>query len=71
MDQRLARVAAEIHADWIIDRRYAASAELRHHRLLAPNTDENRIAPCDGAAGGGEGGAGGRVGSGGGGVGRS
>ena len=30
MDQRLARVAAEIHADRIVDRRHAASAKLGH-----------------------------------------
>src|SRR6478752_911109 len=74
MNQGLARVAAEVHADWVIHRRHAASAKLGHHLLLAPNTDENRIAPWDGAAaGGGEGGGWGvgRSGSGGGGAGRS
>ena len=64
MHQRLAGIAAEIHADGIIDRRHAASAMPGHaHRLLVPKTEENRVAPCDGAGGaggGGGGGAGGR-----------
>ena len=53
MDQRLARIAAEIHADRIIDSRDAASAMLRHdQRLLVPKTEEKRRAPCVDPAGG-------------------
>ena len=78
--QRLARIAAQIHADRIVDRRHAFSAMLAHQRLRVPNTEEKRAAPCcvagaDGGAGGG-GGAGrggsaaaGRAGCGAGGVG--
>ena len=47
---RLARIAAEIHADGIVDRRHAASAMLGHLSASWPNTDENRVAPCAGAA---------------------
>src|SRR5436305_10703715 len=68
MDQRLAGVAAEIHADGIVDRRHAASAMRCHgQRLLVPKTEENRVAPCEGACGrGGEGGeVGGEAGGGG------
>src|SRR5882672_4650907 len=68
MNQRLAGVAAEIHADGIVDRRNAASAMRCHsQRLLVPKTEEKRVAPCDGACGrGGEGGAvGGGIGDGG------
>jgi hypothetical protein len=81
MDQSLARVAAEIHADRIIDGRDAATAMLGYdQRLLVPKTDEKRGAPCvdpagDAAGGGGAlpgGGAGGAVyGGGAAGVGRS
>ena len=58
MNQRLAGVAAEIHADGVVDRRHAASAMRCHgQRLLLPKTEEKRVAPCDGACGrGGEGG---------------
>ena len=60
MHQRLARIAAEIHADGIVDRRDAASAMPGHgQRLLEPNTEENRIAPCEGGCGAGAGGTGG------------
>src|SRR5277367_6112448 len=68
MDQRLARIAAEIHADRIVDGGDAASAMLGHdQRLLVPETEEKRAAPCvdpagDRAGGGGAlrgGGAGG------------
>ena len=58
MNQRLARIAAEIHADRIIDGRDATPAMFGHcQRLLVPKTEEKRGAPCvepdDGAAGGG------------------
>src|SRR6478735_5251856 len=57
MNQRLARVAAEIHADGIVDRRNAASAMRCHGQRLLVKTEEKRVAPCDGACGrGGEGG---------------
>ena len=67
MNQRLAGVAAEIHADGVIDRRDAASAMRCHGQRLLPKTEENRVAPCAGAGGrGGEGGdVGGGVGGGG------
>src|SRR3954469_10736195 len=69
MHQRLAGVAAEIHADRIVDRGDAASAMGCHgQRLLVPKTEEKRVAPCDGACGrGGEGGGvvGGGIGDGG------
>src|SRR5712675_1414819 len=60
MDQRLAGVAAEIHADGVVDRRDAASAMSCHgQRLLVPKTEEKRVPPCNGAGGrGGEGGGG-------------
>src|SRR5579863_8948350 len=69
MDQSLAGVAAEIHADRVIDRGDAAPAMLGHfcHRLLVPNTEENRGAPWDdpvGAAGAGCGARGGGEGAG-------
>ena len=49
MNQRLAGVAAEVHADGIVDRRDAASAMSCHgQRLLVPKTEEKRAAPCDG-----------------------
>ena len=75
MDQRLARVAAEIHANRIIDGGDAAPAMLGHgQRLLVPKTDEKRGAPWVEPAGdagggggalrdGGGGGAAGRVGA--------
>src|ERR1700740_1558059 len=63
MHQRLTGIAAEIHADGIIDRRHAASAMPCHdQRLLEPNTEENRIAPCEGCCGVGGGEAGGGAG---------
>ena len=81
MDQRLARVAAQIHADRIIDCRDATTAMLGHdQRLRVPKTEEKRGAPCvepagDAAGGGGAlrgGAAGGGVwGGGAAGVGRS
>src|SRR4029079_5853293 len=59
MHQRLAGVAAEIHADGIVDRGNAASAMPGHgQRLLVPKTEEKRAAPCDGACGRGGGGVG-------------
>ncbi|MET4792526.1 hypothetical protein ABIF64_004704 [Bradyrhizobium japonicum] len=58
VNQRLAGIAAEIHADGIVDRRHAASAMPGHQRLLVPNTEEKRGAPCEGAAGRGGGGDG-------------
>ena len=66
--QSLARIAAEIHADRIVDRRHSLSAMLAHQRLRVPNTEEKRAAPCcvagaDGGAGGGRGGGAGRGGS--------
>src|SRR5258708_37204959 len=68
MHQRLARIATEIHADGIIDRRDAASAISSHgQRLLEPNTEENRIAPWAAGCGAGAGATGGGVGGGGGG----
>src|SRR5258707_12812902 len=63
MHQRLARIATEIHADGIIDRRDAASAISSHgQRLLEPNTEENRIAPWAAGCGAGAGATGGGVG---------
>ena len=70
MDQRLARIAAEIHADRIIDGGDAGTAMLGHdQRLLVPKTEEKRgvpsVDPAGAAAGGGGalrgGGAGGAV----------
>jgi len=53
MHQRLAGIAAEVHADGIIDRCNAASTMPGHsQRLLVPKTEEKRVAPCGGAAGG-------------------
>jgi len=53
MDQRLARITAEIHADRIVDGRDAASAMVRHdQRLLVPKTEEKRRTPCVDSAGG-------------------
>ena len=54
MDQRLARVAAEIHADWIVDRGHAPSAKLRHvsascrrpRKIASPHA--SRRPPADG-----------------------
>ena len=67
MNQRLARIAAEIHADRIIDGRDAAPAMLGHgQRLLVPKTEEKRGAPCVDPAGGGGGGGGALRGGGGG-----
>ena len=61
MDQRLARIAAEIHADRIIDGGDAASAMFRHdQRLLVPKTEEKRAAPCVEPAGAGGAGVAGR-----------
>src|ERR1019366_4332173 len=58
MHQRLARIATEVHADGIVDRRDAASAMPGHgQRLLEPNTEENRTAPCEAGCGAGGGGA--------------
>src|SRR5437660_12636316 len=67
MNQRLAGVTAEVHADGIVDRCDAASAMRCHgQRLLVPKTEEKRVAPCDGACGrGSEGGDVGGVGGGG------
>src|SRR5258708_23127936 len=63
MHQRLARIATEIHADGIVDRRDAASAISGHgQRLLEPNTEENRIAPWAAGCGAGAGATGGGVG---------
>src|SRR4029077_11861587 len=63
MHQRLTRIAAEVHADGIVDGRDAASAMPGHdYRLLEPNTEENRIAPCEGCCGAGVGEAGGGAG---------
>src|SRR5207244_6982350 len=68
MHQRLARVAAEIHADGVVDRRDAASTMSCHgQRLLVPKTEEKRVAPWDGACGRGGGEDEGGVGGGGGG----
>src|SRR3981189_2783083 len=69
MDQRLAGIATEIHADGVVNRRDAASAMRCHgQRLLVPKTEEKRGAPCDGDGGrageGGRGGEGGDVGGG-------
>ena len=80
MNQCLARIAAQIHADRIIDGGDAAPAMLGHdQRLLVPKTEEKRGAPWvdpagDGAGAGGAlrgGGGGGAVGAGAAGVGRS
>src|SRR6267154_156707 len=66
MHQRLARIATEIHADGIVDRRDAASTMHRHdQRLLEPKTEEKRIAPCEAGCGAGVGETGGGVGCGG------
>ena len=46
VNQRLTRIAAEIHADRIIDGGDAAPAMLGHdQRLLVPKTEEKRGAP--------------------------
>src|SRR6266704_2126964 len=56
MHQRLARIATEIHADGIVDRRDAASTMHGHdQRLLEPKTEEKRIAPCEAGCGAGAG----------------
>jgi hypothetical protein len=48
MNQRLAGVAAEVHADGIVDRGDAASAMSGHgQRLLVPKTERKRVAPCE------------------------
>jgi hypothetical protein len=50
--QGLARVAAEVHADGIVDGGDAAAAMFGHaQRLLVPKMDENRLAAGRGAAG--------------------
>lgn len=68
MNQRLARIAAEVHADGIVDRGDAASAMFCHgQRLLVPKTEEKRAAPCEGDGACGRGGGVGGVGAGGGG----
>ena len=46
MDQRLGRVAAEIHPGRVVDGRDAASPMLGHVIPPVPKTDEKRIAPC-------------------------
>ena len=59
VDQRLARIAAEIHADRIVDGRNPATAMLAHdQRLLVPKTEEKRGAPCVEPAGDADGGGG-------------
>ena len=59
VDQRLARIATEIHADRIVDGRDAATAMLGHdQRLLVPKTEEKRGAPCVEPAGDADGGGG-------------
>ncbi len=55
--QRLARVAAEIHPDRVVNRGHAPSAMPGHgQRLLVPKTEENRVTPCRVWAGLGDGG---------------
>ena len=43
MNQRLARITAEVHADWVIYRCETATAMTWHQRLLKPESEENRI----------------------------
>ena len=70
--QRLARIAAEVHADRVVDGGHAAPAMPGHgQRLRVPKTDENRAAPCWVAAGAGAGWRGGGAGGGGPGLGGS
>ena len=59
MNQRLRGIAAQVHADGIVDRRKSASAMQGHQRLLKPERDEKRNAPCRGVSMAGAGGAGG------------
>ena len=61
VDERLGRIAAEVHADRIVDCRKSAATVQAHQRLLKPEIEENRMAPWRGrlsSAGAGRGGSG-------------